>query len=94
MAGYPQNTDDKRITPGFQAQAGKGRPKGQPNKVTRELKEMILTALDQSGGVEYLSRQADENPTAFLALVGKVLPLTIKGEGPKGEVIFRWENGA
>jgi len=61
--------------------AGKGRPAGSLNKVTGELKEMILNALDGAGGVEYLQRQADENPNAFLSLVGKVLPLTVKHQG-------------
>lgn len=61
--------------------AGKGRKKGVPNKTTAALKDMILSALDNKGGVEYLERQADENPTAFLSLVGKVLPMTVTGEG-------------
>jgi hypothetical protein len=57
-----------------------GRVKGTPNKVTGELKDMILSALSQSGGVDYLVRQAEEKPVAFLALVGKVLPLQVNGE--------------
>jgi hypothetical protein len=57
--------------------AGPGRPKGVPNKLTADLKAMILTALDKAGGVKYLQRQSTENPTAFLTLVGKVLPLTV-----------------
>lgn len=61
--------------------AGKGRPAGVPNKVTGELKEMILNALAGAGGVEYLQRQAEENPNAFLSLVGKVLPMTVKHQG-------------
>ena len=59
--------------------AGKGRPKGVPNKNTAALKDMILKALDKSGGVDYLVKQADENPNAFLSLVGKVLPMTVTG---------------
>ena len=59
--------------------AGKGRPKGSPNKVGKLLKDMILAALDESGGVDYLSVQARDNPTAFLTLVGKVLPLQVAG---------------
>jgi hypothetical protein len=54
---------------------GPGRPKGCRNKVTRELKDMILTALDGAGGVKYLQLQAYKNPGPFLTLVGKVLPL-------------------
>lgn len=57
-----------------------GRKAGTPNKVTGQLKEMILTALDKAGGVNYLLRQAHESPTAFLTLVGKVLPMTISGD--------------
>ena len=33
---------------------------------------MILGALDDAGGQAYLMRQAEENPTAFLTLIGKV----------------------
>lgn len=58
-----------------------GSRKGIPNKVTADLKAMILGALDGAGGQEYLQRQANENPKAFLTLVGKVLPLQVTGEG-------------
>jgi hypothetical protein len=57
-----------------------GRVKGTPNKITAQLKDMILQALDEAGGVEYLLEQASSNPTAFLTLVGKVLPLQVTGE--------------
>lgn len=62
--------------------SGPGRPKGAQNKVTRELKEMILTALDGAGGVEYLEARAKDPRTAgaFLTLVGKVLPMTVVGD--------------
>lgn len=53
---------------------GPGRPKGSQNKVTKDLKDMILGALDQAGGMEYLYQQAVENPKAFLALLSRVLP--------------------
>jgi hypothetical protein len=49
---------------------------------------MILGALDQCGGVDYLVTQANEKPVAFLALVGKVLPMTVQGAGPNGEIVF------
>jgi len=62
--------------------AGPGRPKGMPNKATAELKSMILQALDKSGGVDYLVKRANDPKTApaFLALIGKVLPLTLAGD--------------
>ncbi len=57
-----------------------GSRKGIPNKTTALLKDMILKALDGAGGVEYLRRQADENPGPFMRLVGKVLPMQIAGD--------------
>jgi hypothetical protein len=56
-----------------------GRQKGARNKLTADLKEMILGALDAKGGQSYLETQADEKPVAFMTLIGKVLPLTLQG---------------
>jgi len=62
--------------------AGPGRPKGMPNKVTADIKNMILTALSNVGGASYLEERANDPKTAaaFLGLVGKVLPMTIAGD--------------
>ena len=57
-----------------------GRKKGTPNKIPAQVREMILEALDNKGGVAYLERQADENANAFLTLVGKVLPMQVSGD--------------
>jgi hypothetical protein len=67
-----------------------GSRKGRPNKATKELKEMILTALDGAGGVDYLQERAKDPRTAsaFLTLVGKVLPMTVQGAGPDGAHVF------
>ena len=72
--------------------SGPGRPPGTQNKVTKELKEMILQALDNKGGVAYLETQAEDNPTAFLTLIGKVLPMTVQGPGEGGEhsLVITW----
>jgi len=59
---------------------GPGRGKGNPNKLTRDLKEMILGALDDAGGRKYLAEQAVLNPGPFLTLVGKCLPREITGK--------------
>jgi len=61
-----------------------GSRKGIPNKQTAQLKDMILTALDSAGGVEYLTARANDPRTAaaFLSLIGKVLPTTLQGTGP------------
>lgn len=42
---------------------------------------MVLQALANAGGVAYLEKQATANPTAFLTLVGKVIPLQVTGGG-------------
>ena len=63
--------------------AGKGRPRGATNTMTRSLREMILGALDDAGGQDYLAEQAHKNPAAFLALVGRVLPREPQVEIPK-----------
>lgn len=43
-----------------------------------DLRGMIQAALSDMGGVDYLKRQAEENPAIFLALVGKCLTKEIK----------------
>jgi len=59
---------------------GGGSRKGVPNKLTRDLKEMILGALDDAGGRKYLLAQSQANPAAFLTLIGKVLPTTLASD--------------
>lgn len=56
-----------------------GRKKGTPNKITGDLREMVLGALSDAGGQAYLHKQAQESPTAFLSLLGKCLPKEITG---------------
>ena len=49
---------------------------------------MVLHALDYAGGVEYLRRQAEENPSAFLALLGKLIPRRIEGDDEKPQRVI------
>jgi hypothetical protein len=60
--------------------AGKGRVKGVPNKLTSDMREMIRGALDDVGGREFLAEQARENPVAFLNLVGKIIPREVEAK--------------
>ncbi|MCA8275239.1 hypothetical protein LGN17_22390 [Burkholderia sp. AU30280] len=80
MTSPVKQTGKKRVV--GDGTPGPGRKKGVPNKMTVEVKEMIRQALEEAGGVKYLVERA-KNPrtaSAFLSLIGKVLPLTIKGE--------------
>ncbi len=62
---------------------GKGRPKGRPNKTTTAVKEAIIAAANAAhddGMLGYLTQQANDNPVAFMTLLGKVIPLQIAGD--------------
>jgi hypothetical protein len=66
-----------------------GRQLGTPNKLSGDVKAMILAALDEAGGAEYLLMQARTNPQAFMTLVGKVLPMQVQGD-VGGKLIIEW----
>lgn len=59
---------------------GRGRPKGAPNKSTAAIKDMLLASLDAVGGQAYFMRQAEENPSAYMGLIGKILPAEVKNQ--------------
>lgn len=72
-------------------QPGAGRPKGVPNKLNGDIKAMIVGALQDAGGREYLTARAFDQPVAFMHLIGRVLPLQVTGEnGAPISVDFRW----
>jgi hypothetical protein len=48
------------------------------NRRTIILKDLILGALMDAGGQAYLTYQAIHNPSAFMSLVSKVIPLQVK----------------
>lgn len=52
-----------------------------PNRVIKELRTMVLEALEHEGGVEYLRWIARNDPKAFAGLLGKVLPMQVTGAG-------------
>jgi hypothetical protein len=61
--------------------------------MTKQLKDMILTALDNAGGIDYLTAQAGENPKTFLLLLGRVLPLQVSTDPDQPfELLLRWGN--
>ena len=55
-------------------EAGPGRPKGIPNKITLSVREAIERAFDNLGGASYLEHVGRNDPRTFCALLGKLLP--------------------
>jgi hypothetical protein len=64
-----------------------GRKKGTKNKMSRDIKAAVLESWEnlEGGPAEYLMKVAEEDPKAYLTLIGKVLPTQITtdedGEG-------------
>ncbi len=71
-----QGSAGKRLPPN----AGKGRKKGVPNRITRTVREALEAAFHEAGAEEYLLRQAEANPQAFMGLLAKLLPSEIRAE--------------
>ena len=77
---------------------GSGRKKGTSNKSTQLLKDAVLMAAELCGDkldptdkghgglVTYLEKQAVEQPVAFMALLGRILPMQIGGTGDEDEL--------
>lgn len=57
---------------------GSGRQKGVTNKDNANIRAMILESLSMAGGVEYLYRQSQEQPVAYLGLIAKVIPKEVE----------------
>ena len=73
-----------------------GRKPGQPNHTTQVLKDAILMAASLSGYdkkgkdelVGYLKHIADDYPTSFVPLLGRVLPLQVNARVEKKEPVI------
>jgi hypothetical protein len=64
--------------PGGPPKPKKGRG---PGKIPATVKEMVLASLSEAGGMEYLLRQSKENPSAYMTLLSKIIPMQVTGEG-------------
>jgi len=54
--------------------AGKGRPLGSLNKVTRTIRDGVLQAYEELGGAAWLVKIAEDDPRAFIALLSRSIP--------------------
>ena len=57
-----------------------GRQKGTPNKMTRQVKEAILAAFDEVGGVSYLVKVAKDDPKTFCSLIGRIIHTEVNAD--------------
>jgi hypothetical protein len=69
--------------------AGKGRPKGSVNKTTKSVREAIEAAFQGVGGAEYLMQQAQQNPQAFMTLLGKIIPAQVQADLTNSDGSFK-----
>jgi hypothetical protein len=60
-----------------------GRAPGSINLMPAELKDMVREALDNLGGVNYLTMIGAMKPELFIGLVGRCVPLKITNENEK-----------
>jgi len=69
--------------------AGKGRPKGSPNKTTQIAKDAIAQAAETLGGSKRLvawAQEDEKNEAAFWTTIyPKLLPLQVNGAGDEGQ---------
>jgi hypothetical protein len=66
--------------------AGKGRPKGVPNKLTKSAREAYQLAFEGLGGLQALIAWGRENQTQFYAIHARLIPVEHVGEGGTGPI--------
>lgn len=70
----------KKFNPADLPHIGKGRKKGQVNRLTRSMKEAIEEAFTNVGGAAYLEKMAHGTASdrqAFMVLIGRLLPMQV-----------------
>ena len=73
--------------------AGKGRKKGVPNKVTTAFKESVLEAFNQMGGTQALLVWGMENQTEFYKIAARLIPTEMNVAGKDGgPIAYTWQS--
>ena len=85
QSGENDRTESGKFAPGNRASPG--RPRGSPNRSTSELKSAILQALDQAGGISYLTKLATSEPKVFATLLLRLLP-SVPADASGNEVLL------
>ena len=75
------NRDEKgRFAPG---NPGGGRPKGSQNKVTRDMKTMLIEIVERHG-MEGLWKFSKDHPVEFWRMASRLIPIAKELSGPEG----------
>ena len=87
----PNKNGGKRANSGGR-RSGAGRKIGSSNRLTADVKAVIMAAFDEVGGKDYLRSVATTHPRTFCALLGKILPTQVTGDAEAGPVRieFTW----
>ena len=73
-------TKSSKIGPNRRGNAGKGRPKGSQNKITRTIRQAIEASFDILGGEEWLVELGRSDPKAYATLLARLVPTEIRNE--------------
>jgi hypothetical protein len=64
---------------------GKGRPKGTPNKLTRDARQAFQYAFEKVGGADQLAAWAKDNAGEFYKLFARLIPVDNRVSDPDGK---------
>ena len=84
-----KQTDEKPVRVG-DGTPGPGRPKGSQNRATKAVKDTIMAAAEELGGVDRLVTWAKEDPANERAFWASIYPKLLPKEltGPEGGDLF------
>ena len=71
-----------------------GRKAGEPNKLSKEVKEELIAAFHQLNGLDGLVAWGKANPTPFYQLWGKLLPKDITVDAVVSNYVVRVPSAA
>ena len=66
---------------------GSGRKPGVPNKLSSTAKQNVIEVFQNLGGVEHMTKWANENPNQFYNIYAKILPTQTEISGADGSAL-------
>jgi len=84
---WPKGKKRERKTP------GSGRKPGSKNKDTETIRIAVMRSFESVGGWKYLEEMARIQPTAYMTLLGKILPHELAASDSaslRHEIVLKW----